>query len=292
MKQASAVVSYRELYGRLEPGAGGAGSSPLAGGDVVVLSNIEHGAAASPGSRGLCIRYVARGSENYRIGGRGYRIEAGQLMIAPQEDGAEVEIRRVDRSGTLGMCTLVSGATDEMGWVFGPQILGTECNPVGPMLHRTVEALWKSARPKNEVARELVASLRSQLPLVARTLLNRSEAVDGTKPATRFEMVRRANFAQAYLHANTDRAVDLDELADAVGASPFRLLAGFQQCFGDTPALYQRKLRLKLVIDEAKRRGVAIGSVCDEFGFADASSFSHAYRRAFGHSPVWRKSSR
>lgn len=292
MKQASADVSYRELYGRLEPGSGGVASSPLAGGDVVVLSNIDHGAAASPGSRGLCIRYVARGSENYRIGGRGYRIEAGQLMIAPQEDGAEVEIRRVDRSGTLGMCTLVSGATDEMGWVFGPQILGTECNPVGPMLHRTVEALWKSARPKNEVARELVASLRSQLPLVATTLLNQSEAVDGTKPATRFEMVRRANFAQAYLHANTDRAVDLDELADAVGASPFRLLAGFQQCFGDTPALYQRKLRLKLVIDEAKRRGVAIGSVCDEFGFADASSFSHAYRRAFGHSPVWRKSSR
>jgi transcriptional regulator GlxA family with amidase domain len=158
------------------------------------------------------------------------------------------------------------------------------------MLHKTIEALWQGARPKSDLARELVGGLRAKLPVLATTLLNQSEAVDGAKAATRFEMVRRANFAQAYLHANTDRPVDLEELAEAVGASPFRLLAGFQQCFGDTPALYHRKLRLKLVIDEAKRRGVAIGSVCDEFGFADASSFSHAYRRAFGHSPVWRKS--
>lgn len=262
----------------------------MTGGDVVVLSNIEQGAAASPGSRGLCIRYVARGSENYRIGGRGYRIEAGQLMIAPQEGGAEVEIRRVDRSGTLGMCTLVSGATDELGWLFGPQILGTACNPVGPMLQKSIQALWKGPRAKNDVARELVASLRSQLPVVATTLLNQSEAVDAAKPATRFEMVRRANLAQAYLHANTERTINLAELAESVGASPFRLLAGFQQCFGDTPALYHRKLRLKLVIDEAKRRGVPIGSICAEFGFADASSFSHTYRRAFGHARVWRKS--
>ncbi len=40
MKPATADVSYRELYGRLEPGAPGAGSPALAGGDAVVLSNM------------------------------------------------------------------------------------------------------------------------------------------------------------------------------------------------------------------------------------------------------------
>jgi len=34
---------------------------------------------------------------------------------------------------------------------------------------------------------------------------------------------------------------------------------------------------------------VPISAVVDEFGFACASSFSHAYRRAFGHAPVWSK---
>ena len=84
----------------------------------------------------------------------------------------------------------------------------------------------------------------------------------------------------------------LGELAAAVGASPFRLLTAFQKCFGDTPASYHRKLRLTLALDEAKRRGQPISTIADEFGFAGASSFSHAYRRSFGHSPLWRKSAR
>lgn len=291
MLQAEPGVTYRELLGRLEPGSvGAANASSIVGGDAVVLSNIDYGAAEGESTRGLCIRYVARGCENYRIGGRGYRIEAGQVMISPQEDGSECEIRRVERAGTLGMCTLVQGATDELEWVFGPLILGT--NSLAPMLRRTVEALWKGAQSKGDVARQLVIGLRSELPGIATALSNQAAAVEGAKRATRIEMVRKANLARAYLHGITDRAVELNELAAAVAVSPFRLLAGFQQCFGETPASYHRKLRLKLVIDEAQRRGMAIGAICDEFGFADASSFSHAHRRAFGYAPVWRKGGR
>jgi AraC family transcriptional regulator len=100
-------------------------------------------------------------------------------------------------------------------------------------------------------------------------------------------MVRRAHLAQAYLHSVIERAVDLAEVAAAVGYSQFQLLRAFQHCFGERPASYHRKLRLNLALDEARRRRVPLGSVCDEFGFAGASSFSHAYRRAFGHAPVW-----
>ena len=283
-------VTYRELYGRLEPGAlSAAGTATALGSHAVVLSNFEQGSAASGGARGLCIRYVARGCENYRIGGRGYRVEAGQLMIAPQEHGAECEIRRVEGAGTLGMCTLMRDGTDELDWAFGPMVLGGSCNRVGSMLRKTAERLWKGSAAKNQLARQLVAGLRDELPIVVDSLLAQTAAVDGSKPGTRFEMVRRANLAQTYLHSVTDRAIDLNELAAVVGASPFRLLTGFQRCFGDTPASYHRKLRLGLVLEEAKRRGAAIGAVCDEFGFADASSFSHAYRRAFGKAPVWAK---
>jgi AraC-like DNA-binding protein len=290
VQQGEPDVTYRELYGRLEPGAlSAAGAATMLDSDAVVLSNFEQGSAASAGARGLCIRYIARGSENYRIGGRGYRVDAGQLMISPQEHGAECEIRRVEAAGTLGMCTLVRGATAELDWAFGPLVLGGSCNILGPMLRKTAEQLWKGAGPKNQVASQFVAGLRGELPIVVNSLLAQTAAVDGAKPGTRYEMVRRANLAQAYLHSVTGRAVDLSELSAVVGASPFRLLQGFQQCFGDTPASYHRKLRLELVLQEAKRRGVALGSVCDEFGFADASSFSHAYRRAFGRSPVWRK---
>jgi AraC-like DNA-binding protein len=293
LSSAQPDVAYRELYGRLEAGSGGAAAaSAVLASDAVVFSNIEQGSAASAPVPGLSVRYVARGCENYRIGGRGYRIEEGQVMIAPHDEGAECEIRRDGTAGTLGLCTLVRGATDELQWVFGPLLLGTGCSPLGPMLHDTARALRNPSPAKNAVARQLVARLRSELPNVAQSFVAQAAAVEGTKASTRFEMVRRANLAQAYLHSTTDHAVDLDELATAVGASPFRLLTSFQKCFGDTPASYHRKLRLTLALEEARRRGIPISTVADEFGFAGASSFSHAYRRSFGHAPVWRKSER
>jgi AraC-like DNA-binding protein len=293
LSPAQADVAYRELHGRLEPGAlGAAGTSAALRSDAVVLSNFERGTSSSPGVPGLTVRYVARGCENYRIGGRGCRVEAGQVMIAPHEQGAECEVRQIERTGTLGLCTLIYGATEELQWAYGPIVLGRDCTSIGQMLHTSAASLSLGAHRKSDVARQLVAGLRSQLPTVAASVASQAAAIESARPATRLEMLRRANLAQSYLHSTTDRPIDLDELSAAVGASPFRLLAAFQQCFGETPASYHRKLRLNLVLDEARRREVSISAVADEFGFAGASSFSHAYRRAFGHAPVWQKRNR
>lgn len=279
-------VAYWELHGRLEKG-----EPRPRGRDLVVLSNIEHGKETSSGAPGLTVRYVARGCENYRIGGRGYRLEAGQVMIAPHESGAECEIRKVEGSGTLGVCTLLSGATQELDWIYGPLVVSAECTSVGAILRDGAKALWTGPNAKSQVAHRLIAGLRSEMPGVAQSVLQQASALDGAKPGTRFEMMRRANLAQAYLHATVDHAVDLNELAGVVGISPFRLLAAFQQCFGETPATYHRKLRLRLVLDEAERRDMPISAIAEQFGFAGASSFSHACRRTFGRAPVWSKAS-
>jgi transcriptional regulator GlxA family with amidase domain len=157
-------------------------------------------------------------------------------------------------------------------------------------MDKSAMALWTAQRSKIEVARSLIQGLRAELPEITQRVHRQAAAVDGARPATRFEMVRRATLAQAYLQATTDRSVDLAEVAAAVGVSQFRLLVAFRQCFGETPASYHRKLRLRLVVEEARRRGMPISAVADQFGFAGASNFSHAYRRAFGQAPVWSKS--
>lgn len=276
------TVAYWELHGGLER----FGPRPP-GHDVVVLSNIEQGQETSPAANGLSIRYVGRGRENYGIAGRWYGLEAGQIMIAPHEGGADCEVRNVERDGTLGVCTLLRGATDDLDWVYGPLVLGAGCSSIGGLMKDSAKSLWSSARPKQEVASQLVAKLRTELPVIARTMLAQAASMEAAKPSTRFEMVRRAHLAQAYLHAVTHRSLDLAEVASAVGYSQFKLLRAFRHCFGETPATYHRKLRLDLALAETRRRGVPIGAVCDEFGFGCASSFSHAYRRAFGRAPVW-----
>jgi len=275
-------VTYTELFGRIEP----TGRKPISG-DAVILSSLEQTAACSPPVNGLCIRYVGRGRENYRIGGRGCRLDTEQLMISPQQQGAEFEVRRDERSGTVGLCVLIHDALDEIPWEFGPLVASAAASSLGDTMRRSTKALWNGARPKQELATQLVGALRTELPLVARKILAQTASADAAKPATRFEMVRVAHLAQAYLHGIISRAVDLPELAGEVGKSPFQLLRAFQHCFAETPASYHRKLRLNLALAEARRRGVSIGAVCDEFGFSGASSFSHAYRRAFGQAPVW-----
>jgi len=285
VEQWASEIGYWEIHGSLVPGVARPPSR-----HVVVLSNISHGEQTSPGACGVTIRYVARGCENYRIGGKACRLEAGQVLIAPHFSGADCEVRRVDRSGTLGVCTLVRDTPDELAWLQGPLILGSR----DPMLHsvmsRAASELHAAQRSKMVVAHELIAELKRRLPSVAESVLTQTAAAAGAKASTRFEMVRRANLAKAFLDANTDRHVDLAELAAVTGVSQFRLLAAFQQCFRQTPANYHRELRLQLALEEARRRRVPIAAIAGEFGFADASSFSHAYRRAFGRAPVWSKS--
>lgn len=94
------------------------------------------------------------------------------------------------------------------------------------------------------------------------------------------------NLARAYLHQVTNRAVPLDELARETAVSPFQLLRTFRDCFGETPASYHRRVRLSLARELAEEKGLSYAFVADRFGFAGGASFSHAYRRTFGKSPV------
>jgi AraC-like DNA-binding protein len=272
-------VAYYEMRGALEPRVG-----PALRGDALVLSNIERGSAVSQPRKGLCIRYVGRGREDYRIGGRAYRLDAGQVMISTCDLATEVEVRPTEASGTFGLCALLAGEEEELPWVVGPLVAGVDCTSVGTAMHSCAGS-FRTARHRDQLAAQLIAALRERIPALARTILTQAARIDAAKPATRYEMVRRVALAQACLHATLDRAVDLDELGRAVGTSPFQLLRGFQHCLGETPASYHRKLRLERALEEARRRRVTISQVADDFGFAGVSSFSHAYRRAFGHSP-------
>ena len=276
-------VSFVEVHGRMQ----GPSDRPLAARQLVVFSNIERGGIISAPMAGLCVRLVGRGRESYRIGERAFHLDEAQIMIASHEGGAEIEIPKRDRNGTIGLCVFLPYEPEEAPWLAGPLVAGSACSPFGMMLESYAKVLANPSGDKQAVAASLAAVLRSAMPSVTSTVLEQAASMDAAKPSTRFELVRRANLAQAYLHSVRDRAVPLEELAKAVGTSSFQLLRAFQRCFGDTPASYHRRLRLTLAMDEAARKEVSITAVAADFGFADVSSFSHAYRRVFGRAPVW-----
>lgn len=275
-------VAYGELFGELKPSTVARSSAPTTN---VILTSISHGVSTSPAWQGMTIRYVGRGTEHYRIDGRYYRLSEDQLMIAPQKLGAEIEIKKADRAGTLGLCLFfpeVGDGSDML--VDSPVVLPASCD-LGLGLKSSLERLRSPRRPGGEPDR-IAGNARLRVRDTILALDRQIESVAGLKRRTRFEAVRKMNLARAYLHQVTDRAVALDELAREAAMSPFQLLRCFRDCFGDTPAAYHRRLRLTLARKAAEDRDLPYALIADRFGFAGGASFSHAYRRAFGKPPV------
>ena len=282
---ASPRATFIEVHGALE-GRGGGGVT----GDIVMLTNIQRGCGSSRPRNGLTLRYVARGEERYTIGGKTFRLAEGQLMLAHQNDGAEIDIRKIEPKGTLGLCAfLASDDGHELGELAGPIVLGGPCSTIGTLMKLTLGNLLRPVPGKPEQAMALAHALRRDLPTLLAELARQAEAVQASKPATRLEAIRRVNVARAYLHSETGRIVNLDELATVAGTSRFHLLRTFQQCVGATPAVYHRRLRLRLALDASRSRGLPLDSIADEFGFAGASGLSHAHRRTYGQSPIWNR---
>jgi transcriptional regulator GlxA family with amidase domain len=86
-----------------------------------------------------------------------------------------------------------------------------------------------------------------------------------------------------------ERALDdppgIRALAASIGATPDRLERAFRRDTGLSPAAYLRRLRLKHAADLILHSASRIDAVALACGFADASSFSRAFRQEFGQTP-------
>ncbi|BCQ27345.1 helix-turn-helix domain-containing protein (plasmid) [Caballeronia sp. NK8] len=94
--------------------------------------------------------------------------------------------------------------------------------------------------------------------------------------------------AHAYLHANCDRIITLDELERVTGRDRFGLSRDFRKFYGTSPYRYLTMRRLDL----ARRlmlTGAPLADIAAHAGFADQSHMTRQFTRAFGIPPArWR----
>ena len=94
-----------------------------------------------------------------------------------------------------------------------------------------------------------------------------------------------AQRARDYLHANLERDIGLEDLAQACGIDRFRLTRAFKAAFGLAPHAYLIQLRLA----RARRllaRGQSPTEVAMALGFADQSHLGRWFRRAYQLTPA------
>ncbi|MEX5503550.1 AraC family transcriptional regulator [Pseudomonas putida] len=94
-----------------------------------------------------------------------------------------------------------------------------------------------------------------------------------------------AQRARDYLHANLERDIGLEDLAQACGIDRFRLTRAFKAAFGIAPHAYLIQLRLARA-----RRLLGLGQTPAEvavaLGFADQSHLGRWFRRAYRLTPA------
>lgn len=275
---------YAEIEGKLD-----LAFRPLPDpGDKVILSNISHGGHVGTRIGGTGIKYVARGTEYYTISGRTYAVGAGQFMCVSQALASEVEVKKTGGT-TLGMCVFLRAPANDSfpgEALERPLIFPASCSTLGGLLERTVKNLVRPAADRPKVAAALIGTARPHLDVLLEEAVGQLASLSSLKSSTRYESLRKLGIARAYLHEVTGRPVDLVELAGAAGMSRFELLRHFRDCYGAPPAAYHRRLRLDLAKQAIDDGQLNCGEAAHRFGFANSSSFSHAYRRVFGRAPV------
>ena len=96
--------------------------------------------------------------------------------------------------------------------------------------------------------------------------------------------VRRA---QAYMLANLDRPLDIDEIAAYAGVSARNLQIGFKRFLSTAPMIYLRNTRLQRAHEDLLqgRRDASVTEIAERWGMAHLGRFSQYYKSRYGCSP-------
>jgi AraC-like DNA-binding protein len=153
------------------------------------------------------------------------------------------------------------------------------------MLHRAIGQLAHDTPDVFEVP-EVVSALDQQLIHVMIRCLAEGTAADFTSGRRRHDMIVRK--LEEFLEANTDRAVYLPELCEAVGAPERTLRASCEEHLGMGPVRYLTLRRMHLVrraLLQADPSTTTVTRIVTDHGFWELGRFSVAYRGLFGELP-------
>ncbi|WP_374942288.1 helix-turn-helix transcriptional regulator [Sphingomonas sp.] len=262
----------------------GGESRPGDGAGRLVLSELPRGDSPVVCTT-RCLNVVLDGVERYAINGRVFTVKAGEFILV--EGGTTAHATLPLRQITRGLCIYLPDAPGESS--ASPLGEAFQLTPAGSGFSRRLQAIGTHLVQHPEqgaaIADTLVHQVAVGLERLTAELAPKLMRIEAARPATRRELLQKMERVRHFLHDQTGRAVPLPELAQVAAMSPFHLARTFRAVHGSPPAEYHRRLRVELAAREMSVRDVSIGELAARYGFADASSFSRAYRRIVGCSP-------
>ena len=94
----------------------------------------------------------------------------------------------------------------------------------------------------------------------------------------------RINTVLDYIHKNYDQEISLEELLQLTNLEKNYFIRLFKSCMNITPYQYIKKYRFNIALSLLKHR-CSLTEAAQKIGYADAVSFSHAFKKIYGVSP-------
>jgi AraC-like DNA-binding protein len=230
------------------------------------------------------ISFVRKGSFGYHCRGRSHELVAGSLLI-----GAP---------GTEFVCTHDHVCGDEcLSFFFQPELVATlgdgsrawQMGATPPLAELMVlGALAQAAADgSSNIGLDEVGHL------LARRLLQVASGKGREESGVTARDRRRAVEAALWIDANSQRDIELEDVAREVAVSPFHFLRVFSRTLGVTPHQYLVRSRLRHAARLLTEDDKPVTDIAYDVGFGDLSNFVRTFHRAAGVSPLkFRQASR
>lgn len=257
-------------------------------GPRLVLSRLPRGESIIP-RRSMSMKLVLEGEESYVCSGRNYRLRAGEmLLVSASSETMTAQIRKGDGAGICvyfpeGDLEIPAPAQDIL--LDGPVTLSSAGSPLAEQMRAVGRKLASDPDNGPAVANAVVSSAAEWLRTLLVNPANPFAGAIAARPATRRELIRRAELSRGYLHAIQDRHVSLHELAAYVNTSPFHLSRVFAKFYGVPPAAYHRDLRLDAIATRLRSEKLNLSRAAADLGYSDQAAFTKAFKRRFGMPP-------
>lgn len=89
----------------------------------------------------------------------------------------------------------------------------------------------------------------------------------------------------AFIRAQLDRTISLDDLASEAGMSPSHFSRMFKETLGSTPMQYVMAYRIEQAIKMMETQTRPLGEIALACGFADQAHFSRSFKQVTGQTP-------
>lgn len=253
-------------------------------------------------NKGISIKYVINGFEEYILDGKSFRVKTGQFLVV--NDNRPIKANVKSRENVKGLCLYLDpnivSEINHINQKSPAQLLDHPYEKVEKVLSFKEMTYKLQNTPIKYFINALQAPSTNSYALtemdffykLANSLVSHEQytnqqvqSINAAQRHTREELYKRLHTAKDFINDNLHQKILIREIARAALLSEFHFLRSFKQAFGLTPNQYILQQRIQKACTYLKKEQDSISTIALKCGFSDYHYFSKCFKKLMGMPP-------